>query len=375
MIGAALILVLQNASTHTIVQRGTLGYLAVLRRPRHRRQRQRIVVGSLRLRTGGDPDDQGAPARRRRRRHVPHAGRTISARPPARSFRARTTPRRGGAITSPSSGSWPSFRWCGGASCLAICCSARSGRRSAGRRHVAWRAVAFFVASLFGVPSQSIAITLTFWVFVFWFLIEQRRTGRSGNRSEGVASTADDRGVALIAIHAGTTVIDAFGDLRPRHRVERFDWYYRYGLGVARRRRARSGRQSGRPPLDDEGFAGGDSGQRQSAEVRGVDRSSGQRRQAGAHAGLGRLTAGLRGRSEARAAVPRYSRDARQDAHGVRDVDRSHCGARASTAAATGASWACRFATGSGNSRSSDSDFGSRIISWIVLSRYARIVS
>ena len=29
------------------------------------------------------------------------------------------------------------------------------------------------------------------------------------------------------------------------------------------------------------------------------------------------------------AAVPRHSGDARQDAHGARDVDRSHCGGRA----------------------------------------------
>ena len=34
----------------------------------------------------------------------------------------------------------------------------------------------------------------------------------------------------MIAIHAGMTIVDAFGDLRPRNRAERFDWYYRYGF-------------------------------------------------------------------------------------------------------------------------------------------------
>ncbi len=32
--------------------------------------------------------------------------------------------------------------------------------------------IGFFIASLFGVPSQSIAIVMTFWVFVFWLSLE-----------------------------------------------------------------------------------------------------------------------------------------------------------------------------------------------------------
>ena len=33
--------------------------------------------------------------------------------------------------------------------------------------------IGFFVASMFGMPAQSMAIVLTFWVFVFWFTNEQ----------------------------------------------------------------------------------------------------------------------------------------------------------------------------------------------------------
>ena len=34
----------------------------------------------------------------------------------------------------------------------------------------------------------------------------------------------------LIAVHAGMTTVDAFGDLRPHNRAQRWDWYYRYGF-------------------------------------------------------------------------------------------------------------------------------------------------
>ncbi|HEX6163837.1 MAG TPA: hypothetical protein VFZ31_10750 [Vicinamibacterales bacterium] len=86
----------------------------------------------------------------------------------------------------------------------------------------------FFVASLFGMPSQSAAITITFWAFVFWFAAESNTLSQSEPRrgSNAIALAA----VALIAVHAGMTVVDAFGDLRPQHRAERFNWYYRYGF-------------------------------------------------------------------------------------------------------------------------------------------------
>jgi len=91
--------------------------------------------------------------------------------------------------------------------------------------------IAFFIASLFGMPSQSMAIVLTFWVFVFWLL--QEKAGQQANRPEGQQAIWSKAvviaTVALIAVHAGATTVDAFGELRPRERAQRFNWYYRYG--------------------------------------------------------------------------------------------------------------------------------------------------
>ena len=87
--------------------------------------------------------------------------------------------------------------------------------------------IAFFIASLFGMPSQSVAIAITFWAFVFWFVVESRSASEpSALPLPGWMPAA---AIALIAVHAGMTAVGAFGDLRPSHRAERWDWYYRYG--------------------------------------------------------------------------------------------------------------------------------------------------
>ena len=86
--------------------------------------------------------------------------------------------------------------------------------------------IGFFIASLFGLPSQSIAITVTFWAFAFWFFAESGGGEDRPSRQPGWLVPA---AVALIAVHAGMTTVDAFGDLRPQHRAERWNWYYRYG--------------------------------------------------------------------------------------------------------------------------------------------------
>ena len=87
--------------------------------------------------------------------------------------------------------------------------------------------VGFGVASMFGMPGQSLAVAITFWAIVFWVLLERGgeapAAGAFGRRGAAVA-------IVLVAVHAGMTVVDAFGDLRPRERAQRFDWFYRYGL-------------------------------------------------------------------------------------------------------------------------------------------------
>jgi O-antigen ligase len=89
--------------------------------------------------------------------------------------------------------------------------------------------IGFFVASLFGMPSQSVAIVMTFWVFVFWLSLEATPVAAdpSPRRQPSHLMVI---AAALIAIHAGMTIVDAFGDLRPHNRAQRWDWYYRYGF-------------------------------------------------------------------------------------------------------------------------------------------------
>jgi hypothetical protein len=84
----------------------------------------------------------------------------------------------------------------------------------------------FFVASMFGMPAQSIAIVITFWVFVFWLTTEQQQLAAPQQPWSRPLMLA---AAVLIGVHAGATVIDAFGELRPRERAQRFNWYYRYG--------------------------------------------------------------------------------------------------------------------------------------------------
>jgi hypothetical protein len=85
------------------------------------------------------------------------------------------------------------------------------------------------------MPAQSMAIVMTFWAFVFWFFSEQHDLA-AGTPHDHALPRKTWRpllvvaAAALIAIHAGTTVVDAFGDLRPRTRAQRFGWYYRYGF-------------------------------------------------------------------------------------------------------------------------------------------------
>jgi hypothetical protein len=91
--------------------------------------------------------------------------------------------------------------------------------------------VGFGVASTFGMPAQSVAIVITFWVFVFWLWSEARPSVDPAPaailRNESQIAAA-----VLIAVHLGTTTVAAFGDLRPYNRAQRFDWFYRYGFLV-----------------------------------------------------------------------------------------------------------------------------------------------
>lgn len=84
----------------------------------------------------------------------------------------------------------------------------------------------FATASIFGMPAQSIAIVMTFWVFAFWLLLE---SGPIEPASKPWTTLAIAATVAIVVLNAGATTVDAFGSLRPLERAKRWDWYYRYG--------------------------------------------------------------------------------------------------------------------------------------------------
>jgi hypothetical protein len=90
--------------------------------------------------------------------------------------------------------------------------------------------IGFGVASMFGMPGQSSAVALTVWVLIFWLL--QERNGDAPPLKIPAVLQRNGAILAglLIAVHFAATVVDARGELRPRHRAERFNWYYDYGF-------------------------------------------------------------------------------------------------------------------------------------------------
>lgn len=233
VIGAAMVVVLQNASTHTIVQRGTLGYLPFF---------GDRGIGASANELLWDRFGYGPVAVQMIKEHplagvgpgmyhaLGHdfgiaAGRTIPMPDNAQAWWRHHLAELG------LLGFIPLLWWCVvfGRELFSGSASGNQLERGLLRGVL----IAFFIASLFGLPSQSAAITMTFWIFAFWFVSEQ-----SGDADHAVAKGVWSRQlmamtIALVAIHAGLTVVDAFGDLRPRHRAERFGWYYRYGYHIS----------------------------------------------------------------------------------------------------------------------------------------------
>lgn len=233
VIGAAMILVLQNASTHTIVQRGTLGYLPFfgdrgISASANELLWDRFGYGPVAIQMIKEHPLAGVgPGMYHALGHDfgKAAGRTIPMPDNAQAWWRHHLAELG------LLGFIPLVWWCivFGRELFSRSASGNQFERGLLRGVL----IAFFIASLFGLPSQSAAITLTFWIFAFWFVSEQ-----SGD-PDHVAPKRDwsrplmALTIALVAIHGGLTVADAFGDLRPRHRAERFGWYYRYGYHIS----------------------------------------------------------------------------------------------------------------------------------------------
>lgn len=92
--------------------------------------------------------------------------------------------------------------------------------------------LAFGFASLMAMPGQSMPVALTFWTLAFWYASLK---GVPAAASAVWPKAAWGLTLALVALHASITFMDARGELRPRDRSTRFGWDYRYGLGNVER--------------------------------------------------------------------------------------------------------------------------------------------
>lgn len=87
----------------------------------------------------------------------------------------------------------------------------------------------FAAASMLGMPSQSLLVTLTFWTFACWLLLlvvpAQDWTKRTdpGWRRWGMI-------LALVFAFTALTLRVGWGDLRPPFRAKRLDYPFRYGF-------------------------------------------------------------------------------------------------------------------------------------------------
>lgn len=231
VLAAGLVFVLQKASTHTIVQRGALFYVPFygdhsLRDTANEWLWERFGYGPAAIEMIKEHPIDGIGV------GVFHsqaydfgkvAGYTIPQADNAQNWLRHTFAELG------LLGSIPVIWWC--AVFVALMFSKPHGDRvSFGM--IRGVLIGFGFASMFGVPAQSIAIALTFWVFAFWLLIEHAPPNAllEAPSTKWVPSRlAVVAAAALLTVHFGATVVDALGELRPRERAQRFNWYYRYG--------------------------------------------------------------------------------------------------------------------------------------------------
>lgn len=229
VVAAAMIVVLQSASTHTIVARGTLGYLPFfgdrgIAASANELLWERYGYGPAAMDMIKDHPIDGVGV------GTFHMLVTDYGRPHHRGLQLATDNAQAwwrhqlaelGIV-----GVIPIVWWCVAFAGIVLSRTTSGDRLSIGMLRGVL--VGFFVASLFGMPAQSIAIVMTFWVFAFWFLLEKGQTERTPS-----TPASDKRwliaAAVLVLVHTGATAVDAFGTLRPLERAKRWDWYYRYG--------------------------------------------------------------------------------------------------------------------------------------------------
>ena len=233
VVAAAMIVVLQYASTHTIVARGTLGYLPFvgdrgILDSANELLWERFGYGPAAIEMVKEHPIEGIGVGAFHTLVIDY-GKSLGYQLPtdnAQSWFRHNIAEFGLA------GSIPILWWC--VVLVMMLFAKRSGGDGLSLGMLRGVLIGFAVASFFGMPAQSIAIVMTFWVFVFWFFSEQQGAALQAlPASRPVLRWSSPWILAaalLIAVHAGATLVDAFGDLRPRERAQRWGWFYRYGF-------------------------------------------------------------------------------------------------------------------------------------------------
>lgn len=230
VLGAVVVVALQQASTHTVVQRGSLHYVPFMGDK---------SIGESANELLWERFGYGPAAIQMVQEH-PIAGVGIGAfHTLVRDFGRLRGYDCDDALTPDNAQQWlrhtvaelgvigtlPVLWWC---VLLAMLMFGRGGEDRLAVGLIRGALLGFAVASIFGMPAQSAAVLITFWVFVFWLLLERGAAAvPSGNSwSKPMAIVA----ALLVVIHAGATLADARGELWPRHRSVRFGWFYKYGM-------------------------------------------------------------------------------------------------------------------------------------------------
>lgn len=228
VVGAGTVLVLRNASTHTIVQRGTLGYLPFFG--------DRGLVNSanelLWERFGY------GPAAIEMVKSHPIEGVGVGM---FHTLVHDFASLQGYDVTPDNAQNWlrhivaelgvvglvPVLWWCVLLLALLFAPVHTGDRFSIG---ILRGAIAGFgVASMFGIPGQSMAVAITVWTLIYWVLAERGGDAPAPSVPAAIGRVAPALAGVLIVLHAGVTWADARGSLLPRERAIRFDWPYAYG--------------------------------------------------------------------------------------------------------------------------------------------------
>jgi hypothetical protein len=84
------------------------------------------------------------------------------------------------------------------------------------------------IVSLVSMPSQSVAVTLTFWTLVFWYTALVR-VDSTTVIEKPIYRASWGLIILIVVIYAGGTIYLGRHDLRVPNRAVRFGWPYRYG--------------------------------------------------------------------------------------------------------------------------------------------------